>query len=383
MFFLKQCSNVIINQLKHIINLSFQTGTFPSQCKVAKIVPIYKSGDPRIADNYRPIALLCNFSKIIEKVMCKRLTNYLETNNLISNCQFGFRSNHSTLHPLMHLSNFITKSFNEKKTAVGIFCDLRKAFDTVNHEILFKKLSNIGVKDTELNWFKSYLKDRKQYVHVNGVNSSILEIILGVPQGSILGPLLFLIYINDLPDCTTIKSLLFADDLTLLDAHTYTKILFSNLNTEFKKVTDYFKRNRLSIHPLKTKYIVFTTNRNLDIGNEQLFINDNLNNDLPTNNDLLRPLDRITGDSDNPAIKYLGVYIDPKFKFIYHAQLIHKKLSSALYFMRSAKNILNAKSLISVYYSLFHSHLIYAIQIWNITNNSMINSLYKLQKNSN
>ncbi len=121
MAFLKKCSNTIINHLKHIINLSFQMGVFPSQCKIAKVVPIFKSGDPRNPNNYRPIALLCNFSKVIEKVMCSRLTNFLECNNLITECQFGFRSNHSTLHPLMHLSNFISKAFNEKKARSSYF----------------------------------------------------------------------------------------------------------------------------------------------------------------------------------------------------------------------------------------------------------------------
>ena len=182
--------------MKHVFGLSFATGLVPDQFKVAKVIPIFKSGDPRSADNYRPISLLNNFSKIIEKIMCLRLTAFLESNALISPFQFGFRS-HSTLHPIMHFQNFITQSFNNKEHALAIFCDLRKAFDTVPNHLLLKKLSKLGIRGTNLLWFKSYLSGRRQFVHIGGVSSSMLEIILGVPQGSILttqAPAIFIIY---------------------------------------------------------------------------------------------------------------------------------------------------------------------------------------------
>jgi hypothetical protein len=180
------------------------------------VVPIFKSGDKNVMDNYRPISLVSNFSKIIEKIVCNRLTTFLETNNIICNEQFGFRKNHSTVHPMTQFMNFVSNAHNDKEHVIAIYCDLRKAFDTVDHNILFKKLQKIGIRGSELLWFKNYLTGRKQFVHINGTNSSLLDILLGVPQGSILGPILFLIYINDLPLCSALKALLFADDTKLL-----------------------------------------------------------------------------------------------------------------------------------------------------------------------
>jgi len=155
MFFLKKCVDQILHPIRHIINLSFSTGMLPSQFKIAKVVPIFKSGDPRLPDNYRPIALLSNFSKVIEKVMHARLMAYLEEHSIITEAQFGFRPNHSTIHPLLHLDNFVTQAFNERKHVVAIFCDLRKAFDCVNHKILLNKLRAIGVGGWSWNGLKT------------------------------------------------------------------------------------------------------------------------------------------------------------------------------------------------------------------------------------
>jgi Reverse transcriptase (RNA-dependent DNA polymerase) len=160
---------------------------------------------------------LCTFSKILEKIVFLRLTKYLNINNLISKHQFGFSKKHSTFHPTLKLLNSATQSLNSKKFMAVIFCDLKKAFDTCNINILLKKVQNVGIGGTELKWFKSYLSERFQFVLVNGYNSDLLEILIGVPQGSILGPLLFLLYVNDLPNCSELLSKLFADDTALFD----------------------------------------------------------------------------------------------------------------------------------------------------------------------
>ena len=245
MFFIKKCIYSIARPLRHVFGLSFAEGIFPEQFKLAKVVPIHKGRDSRSADNYRPISLLNNFSKIIENIMCLRLTVILESNDLISRFQFGFRKSHSTLHPVIHFQNFITQAFNNKEHAIAIFCDLRKAFDTVSHPILLQKMSKLGIRGTTLQWFKSYLTGRKQFVYLNGVSSSMLEIILGVPQGSILGPLLFLLYINDLPLCTKLFVLMFADSTTLLASGKNLAELYKFVNEQLHLICTFFRTNRL------------------------------------------------------------------------------------------------------------------------------------------
>ncbi len=208
--FIKKTLDLIVAPVHHVLQLSFSTGVVPSQLKVAKVVPIFKSGDKLSMDNYRPISLLNTFSKIMEKIVCRRLLNFFDQHSLLSQWQFGFRPQHSTLHPMVHFMNHMSNSLNNKKFSIAIFCDLRKAFDTCDHGILLDKLKKYGVGGPELDWFKSYLSDRQQFVEIEGVRSSLQKIKLGVPQGSILGPLLFLIYINDLPLASKFLSLLFA-----------------------------------------------------------------------------------------------------------------------------------------------------------------------------
>ena len=379
MFFVKKCIYSIAQPLKHVFGLSFSTGIVPDQFKIAKVVPIYKSGDPRSADNYRPISLLNNFSKIIEKIMCLRLTAFLESNSLISRFQFGFRKSHSTLHPITHFQNFITQAFNNKEHAIAIFCDLRKAFDTVPHTLLLKKLSKLGIRGTNLQWFKSYLSGRRQFVHINGVSSSMLEIILGVPQGSILGPLLFLLFINDLPLCTKLLVLMFADDTTLLASGKNLTDLYQFVNEQLHHICTYFRLNRLALHPKKTQYILFSKSPEAKNTDLVLYLNNN-NFNVEENINLKNSLVRVLGSEDDPAIKFLGLYIDPNNDYKYHVKTILKKLSTALYFIRTAKLFLTQKSLTFIYYSLFHSHLIYGIQIWSCCSQNLINNIFKLQK---
>ena len=381
MFFLKNFTKEIIKPLHHVISCSLSAGIVPSQLKIAKIVPIFKSGNIASMDNYRPIALLNNFSKIVEKVVCIRLYSFLESNNILSGSQFGFRQGHSTVHPMVHFLNYISNAFEKKHHVLAIFCDLRKAFDTVDSSILFKKLYKMGVRGSELNWFKSYLTDRKQFVCVNGKNSSLRNILLGVPQGSILGPLLFLIYINDLPLATLLYPLLFADDTTLLASGPDIDNLFEFANSELKKIAYFFRQNKLALHPNKTNFILFSNSQVARSTNKALFIDNNNPNSIIDQN-LVVPLTRITGSDENPTVKFLGIHIDPLLTFKHHVLMISKKVSSSLYFLRAAKNILSKKALTAVYYSLIHSHLIYAIQIWSCCSNSLIKTLFAKQKSA-
>ena len=376
--FIKQTIESFINPLFHILNLSLKNGTVPLQFKIAKVIPIHKTGDKSVMDNYRPISLLSTFSKIMEKIVASRLTSFLEENNILSKWQFGFRSAHSTSHPMVHFLNKITEALNKKKHTIAIFCDLKKAFDTCNHEILFSKLSKYGIMGIELDWFKSYLKNRKQFVSIKNKSSPLLDILLGVPQGSILGPLLFLLYINDLPLSSRFMSLLFADDTTLLHTHDDLKILEEIVNTEFRKICDYFRANRMVLHPDKTKFILFTRSK----AGAKLNLFCNNNNMDQDSAEHISPLGEVTSEDSTPAVKFLGVFFDPALNFKYHILTLKNKLSRALYALRSVKNTINQNGLILLYNSIFHCHLLYAIQIWSCSKSGPINELYKMQKNA-
>ena len=213
---LKIVADIIVFPLCHIINCSFVTGIFPNILKVAKVLPLHKGGSTEDLNNYRPISLLSIFDKIIEKIMHKRLYAFLESNKVLYDKQFGFRKNNSTTYALMEITERIKESIDSGKYGCGIFIDLKKAFDTVNHKILLMKLEHYGVRGMALKWFESYLTDRKQYVFYNGVSSDVENISCGVPQGSVLGPLLFLLYINDLPNISKkLGFYLFADDTNI------------------------------------------------------------------------------------------------------------------------------------------------------------------------
>jgi len=190
---------------------------------------------------------------------------------------------------------------------------------------------------------------------------------------------MFLIYINDLPNASILKALLFADDTTLLASHADVGELCTLVNKEFKKITDYFRANLLSLHPAKTKFIFFSNSRNLDVNTVQLFI-DNNNDDQQHSPELKHSIARIVGDQDEPSFRFLGLYLDPNLSYANNAQRIIKKISSALFVMRKAKNVLNKSSLKLLYYSLIHSHIIYAIQVWSSCPPSLINKIHRLQK---
>ena len=256
---LKFVSTELVTPLTYIYKLSFESGTVPDELKIAKIIPIFKKGETTLPANYRPISLLSVFDKILEKLMFKRVTNFLNKNNVIYKNQFGFRKHHSTTLALIEAIDNLYKLLDENKTVIGLFLDFEKAFDTVNHEILLYKLNNYGIRGTTHEWFKNYLTNRKQFVSVDGVSSSLLDIQCGVPQGSILGPLLFLIYINDIHNSVPERNIkLFADDANIFLHSKTVEESVKLTQTCLANIQRWCSANKISINYSKTTYSIFS-----------------------------------------------------------------------------------------------------------------------------
>ena len=228
--------------------MSLKEGVFPSLNKEADVCPIHKKNEKTKCENYRPISLLSNISKIFERVIYDRLDNFLTSSEIIYKFQFGFHKQYSTNHALLSIVEVIRNALDKKMFTCGVFIDLEKAFDTVNHQILLSKLYHYGIRGVANKWFSSYLSNRFQKVSLNGVSSSQLPVTCGVPQGSILGPLLFLIYINDMHFAMQFSTTYhFADDTNLLYSCTSLKVLRKRLNNDLALLYDWLCANRLSL----------------------------------------------------------------------------------------------------------------------------------------
>ena len=271
--FVKDGSKCIAYPLAHIFNLSLRSGIIPQDLKSARVTPLHKKNSKTEAGNYRPVSVLCIISKVLEKIVFLQIDKYLKEKNVLYEHQSGFRSSHSTETCLIHLMDWIRMK-SDKGNFVGmVLLDLQKAFDTVNHQILLQKLQAIGVNNSSLQWFQGYLSGRTRLVDIAGTYSSLKAVTCGVPQGSILGPLLFSIYVNDLPSVVACKVLLYADDTALLVSGTDIHEIEQTLATELKCVRDWLIDNKLSLHLGKTESILFGSKQKL---NKQGHVNLNI-----------------------------------------------------------------------------------------------------------
>ena len=348
--------------LTEIINLSFEQGTCPTQFKTAKVIPIHKNGSKKDVSNYRPISLLSSFSKIFEKLMHSRISNFLNVNQSLHEMQYGFRSGRSCEHALLMAQHEILSSLNNKQISLLLLVDFSKAFDMVDHDILLSKLKHYGIRGTAHQWLASYLSDRMQYVSVKNKLSSTSKLKYGVPQGSILGPLLFIIYINDIPNISTIaKFILYADDANII----ITGDNIAEIESKFKDLSEalstWVSSNGLLLNSKKTNYMIFAKNKN-----------NSFDKFIPKLNNI--PIAR------KNVARFLGVLVDDRLSWSNHIAAIKSKMSKYIGILYKLKGILPQKARETIFHSFVQSQLNYCSLIWGTSAKSHIESLFVTQK---
>lgn len=348
-----------IDVLTHICNLSMTNGKYVDHFKMAKVIPLFKKGDKSDFSNYRPVSLLPSFSKILEKVLYSRFSNFFNQNDTLYSQQFGFRRKHSTAMATNIAVHKITQGFELNEYTMGIFLDISKAFDTIDHSILVDKLSHYGIRGIALEWVESYLQERKQIVQFNNsLSNNVCAIRHGVPQGSVLGPLFFLIYINDLPNCLeSAEPIMFADDTKLFLSDKNLNNLIIRANKDLDNINKWMICNKLSMNVDKTKYMLFHPQKAKSIPiEESLLLND-------------RVVERVREHT------FLGLIFDENLSWKSQIKNVLKKIRINLGVTARIKNCANRSTLIAIFQSLILSHIRYCGSVWLHGNVTLINQL--------
>ena len=329
----KQTYTCFLEPLVHICNISILHGVFPNELKIAKVLPLYKGGNSKLLVNYRPESVLPVFSKLLERLMYGRITEFINENDVLYNLQFGFRKNPSTTIALTLLHDKISKSLFDGEYVLGDFLDFSKAFDTVNHDILLRKLYAYGIRGVAHEWLKSYLSCRTQYVVFDGIESTKRTVTCGVPHGSILGPLLFLLYINDMACISNILyPMLFADDTNVFLSVRNANQLIRITNGELLNIVDWLDSNKLSLNVSKTHFILFRSQ-----GMRKPLINEDL---------------IIKKTNPSTRITKLNFLADKKLTWFEHIQYIKCKIAKGIGIICKTRQLLNSKTLCTLYYCL-------------------------------
>ena len=361
-FFLKISANYISPYLMTLFEACFKFGIFPDVLKVTKVIPIHKSGDKSKVNNYKPISVLNSISKILQKLLASRLLCFLNKYNILYDRQYGFRKNRNTILAILDVVTRCYDNISGKKFNF-ITIDLTKAFDTVNHRILLKKLEFYGIRGICNDMFKSYLSNRQQAVHIKNEVSYTSIVKMGVPQGSVLGPLLFILYVNDIQNALDFSTAhLFADDTCLLLSDFNPNNLHLNSKSELQNLKSWLDSNKLTLNASKSNVISLIPS----------FRNTSLLS-FPS-----IPFDDLAINITD-LVKYLGIYIDRRLDFKHHISFIESKISRGVGILYKLKNVLPSSALLCVYYSLIHSHLSYGIIIWGSTFKTYLSKLKVLQ----
>jgi hypothetical protein len=361
----KTCWEELKKPMTIIVNMSIDQSQVPSLHKKAKIVPLYKKGNKQETGNYRPVSLLPSLSKILEKAICQQVMHFLNHNQLLCPNQFGFRTRNQTTHVVHSLLNTVAENAINNQCTIATFIDLSKAFDCLQYDKLYKKMEGLNFSDKTIDWFKSYLTGRMQCVSIEGEQSDWVPVKLGVPQGSILGPVLFLMYINDINKSDmTAKFVKFADDTTILTNGKDAKEASELMNSVLSKVYKWFRQNKLNLNPSKTRYMIF----NSKTEETNLVKIDN------------SPIERVWSKGKEKSFKLVGIHLDEKLNWAEHINTIGKKITVATYGLHKAGKELDCKRRKLLYSGLIHSHLTYGLPIWGHATQGRLNTLLVKQK---